>query len=570
MRPHRISSIATLSLLASVSVSHAQHLVVVASEARDSPTIDGKLDEPMWTEGTWRARFTRPGGGLEAAEAQKRFAIAFGPTHVYFGAECFEPNMPKLVARITERDGRVYTDDCIELMLDPTGGREDYYHIVVNALGAVYDAQVTESGASRSDTWNCSPDVAAARGEGSWTVEMAIPLSDLEWNEAAPADWAFNVARERKAGQEELSAFVPTLGTAGFHQPDLYATLKLPSDTENEDIWDVQKPYSTSVRVGGEGAVLDARVVVANRGSGSEWAQLQPELVSESGVSAGEPVVIRRKPGVAREVDFSVPLLAQGEQALRLRLVRRGDPPTLLREIAAPISVTFTPLTIDITRPYYRDSIYATEQIDEIAFTIALPNAAEDWLADKRVRARLEREAADEQVVARANEAQANGEVRLTLPVTDLAAGDYQLVADLVDADGAAVWSARKRLRKLSPAPNEHEWRIDENHVLLHNGEPFLPFGWFSFEPREKHPDDAYTIIQSYSMELRPVHAVRTILDTWAEKGLYGVFSPFGPEFTNRDREPNGRPPQRRGGGSAARAHPCPDGSPGHPGLVPI
>ena len=164
-----------------------------------------------------------------------------------------------------------------------------------------------------------------------------------------------------------------------------------------------------------------------------------------------------RCPGV-REVDFSVPLRAQGEPVLRLRLLNRDDPPGLLRVVAAPVVARYTPLSIDITRPSYRDSIYATEQIDDIAFTVALPNAADDWLADKRLRARLcsegEGGAIGQQVVARTGEVQAQSQVRLTLPAADLAVGDFQLVADLLDADGTVVWSTVKRLRKLPPAPS--------------------------------------------------------------------------------------------------------------------
>lgn len=546
MRLYPIALGAAAALVVSASLSRAQHLVAVATEARYAPTIDGKLDEPVWEEGTWYTHFTLSGEGLEPADAQTRFAIAFGPRHVYFGAECFEPNMQKLVAHIIERDGKVYTDDCVELMLDPTGRRADYYHIVVNALSAVYDAHVTEGGTSRTDAWNCSVEVATTRGEESWAVETAIPLRELEATEAAQGDWALNVARERRAGQEELSSFVPTLGRAGFHQPDLYATLKLPAASRDGHSWEVHKPFSSQVRAGREGAVFEARTVVANRGSGSEWAQLVPELIAKSAVSAGEPVVIRRKPGDAREVDFSVPVRAQGEQSLRLRLLSRDDPPVLLRMVSAPVVASHTPLAIDITRPDYRDSIYATEQIDDIEFTLALPNAAEEWLAGKRLRARLcvegEHGAVDEQTVARTGQVQARSEVRLTLPATDLAVGEYQLVADLLDADGTVVWSAQKRLRKLPPAPNGHEWRIDENNVLLHNGEPFLPFGWFSFQPRDKHPEDAYTALQSYTMELRATHSVRRILDTWTEKGLYGTFSPFSPRFKNRGKEVNSRP----------------------------
>ena len=84
---------------------------------------------------------------------------------------CNESKLAALRANVKERDGPVYNDDCVELFIDRIGDEQQYVHIVVNALGTVYD--------SRKDLgveWNAPLKVAVSRQADSWTAELSIPF----------------------------------------------------------------------------------------------------------------------------------------------------------------------------------------------------------------------------------------------------------------------------------------------------------------------------------------------------------------------------------------------------------
>jgi hypothetical protein len=105
---------------------------------KQSPTIDGRLDEKVWEA-------TRPVvlGKLE------RYGEASPPTVVrflhkggvlYVGAALGEPDVEKLKRSAAKHDGPTCDDDSLELFLQPDVNR-DYYQLVISASGAIYDRQ---------------------------------------------------------------------------------------------------------------------------------------------------------------------------------------------------------------------------------------------------------------------------------------------------------------------------------------------------------------------------------------------------------------------------------------------
>ncbi len=512
----------------------AEAPVVTAIKADTAPVLDGNLDDGVWQQGEWYTNFALLGEGQRPATAQTRFKVAFDAEKLYFAVECFEPNMDQLVGRATERDGKVHSDDCVEIMVDSTGDRVEYYHFTVNVLGTLYDAQLRQGGNVRSREWDCNWQAAVGQGQESWTVEAAIPFVELGLTGASRGDWALNVARERQAGQKELSSF--TEGRQGFHQPTSYAPLRLPGADLDRYMWTVRDPFEVSVRMVEGRLVYFAKTHVTNQTGRFWFAQVRPELVAGAQSSSGRPVNEGFDDSQGREMAFQVPVREQGPQVLRLRVVDRRNPETVLYVRSIPTVITYTPLAVDITRPCYRDCIYATQDLEQVEFTVTSALTREQ-LAGHRLEAALyhahEDGGATGEAVAEARPA-AGQEVQMTIPAGELAVGDYQLVVKVVARDGTAVHTAQKRLRKLPPAPGGHEWRIDQNNVLLHNGEPYLPFGWFSQQVAEVNPEDAYTAMQAYSREYFSSEIVRTWLDEVVAKGLYAAFSPYSRPFMNR------------------------------------
>ena len=166
-------------VLLTAALAAAAPPVVKALKTATAPVLDGKLDDAVWQQGEWSGNFTLLGEGLKPAAAQTRFQVAFDQQNLYFGVELIEPQMDKLIARETRRDGRVHADDVLEIMVVPNSARLDYYHFSVNPLGTRYDAELRQGGNVRTTEWDANWQAKTAQGPESWTVEVAIAFVEL-------------------------------------------------------------------------------------------------------------------------------------------------------------------------------------------------------------------------------------------------------------------------------------------------------------------------------------------------------------------------------------------------------
>jgi hypothetical protein len=181
-----------------------------------APEIDGKLDDPCWKDAACAAPFVEVGGQKIAAEQTSVF-ITYTDRALCLAFVCRESKMERAIARRTERDSQVWTDESVEVFLQPKGAR-NYHHLIVNTIGTQYD----EIGKDPK-SWNGKWQAAAAREQDEWVVEISLPFRELGAPKAPVGQaWRFNVCREEKPSGEN-SAWSPT--GLGFHAPSRFGTL---------------------------------------------------------------------------------------------------------------------------------------------------------------------------------------------------------------------------------------------------------------------------------------------------------------------------------------------------------
>ena len=127
-------------------------------------------------------------------------------------------------ATLTERDAPLYTEEVVEVFLDPVGDSECYFEIEVNPLNTVLDLVLrrNRSGYAKDISWNCEGLRTCVRRESAaWCAEVAIPFRSIAAKPpVSGASWRANFLRiDRPPGiPRELSAWSPT-GLANFHVP---------------------------------------------------------------------------------------------------------------------------------------------------------------------------------------------------------------------------------------------------------------------------------------------------------------------------------------------------------------
>ncbi|MCD6360114.1 MAG: hypothetical protein J7M38_04555, partial [Armatimonadetes bacterium] len=210
--------IASALLLAAGAMLSAAEPLLTIYRTDVPPKLDGALGDACWRAASTASHFIScSGGGLPGEQTRVRACWDAG--NLYLGVEAFDAFLdPKL--QMTQRvkaeqsgeDVRVFSDDCIEVFLDPPG--EGDFHFAANSADGRWDAK--DENAEWDSGWRC----VARRGEKSYVLEMAIPFAALG---AAPeGSWRASFARERTAVRE-LSTWPGLQGA--FHQPEHFGAL---------------------------------------------------------------------------------------------------------------------------------------------------------------------------------------------------------------------------------------------------------------------------------------------------------------------------------------------------------
>lgn len=150
-----------------------------------------------------------------------RLLLTRSALHAQF--TCLASDMARRQQGETTPDGKVWRDDCAELMLmpDPTSNR--YFHFAVNSLGTRYDAACTVGSKQRDPGFNSGWTATVKHGEHGWTATMTIPLRPLGATPSHAQVWKLLAGRENNPAHH-VAAWPPT---QSFHHTDSFALAAL-------------------------------------------------------------------------------------------------------------------------------------------------------------------------------------------------------------------------------------------------------------------------------------------------------------------------------------------------------
>ena len=145
----------------------------------------------------------------------------------------FEVEDARPWATLTAHDAPLWTEEAVEVFIDPVGDLESYFEIEINPLGAVCNLVLrrSASGWTKNFAWNVENLASHARViPGGWAAELAIPFASLLGQPPEPgARWRVNflrIDRPHGAGTEaDLSAWSPT-GVRNFHRPQHFGIVE--------------------------------------------------------------------------------------------------------------------------------------------------------------------------------------------------------------------------------------------------------------------------------------------------------------------------------------------------------
>ncbi len=179
-----------------------------------APEIDGTVGRQEWGQAAVLSEFVTL-GGESRVQLPTTVYVGYTEQALYVGATLFDPNPQQLRREVTQRDGEVWRDDCLELFVDTAGQRQNYAHLAVNALGTKYDSY------DRVVTEDFQWEAAATIHDNGWSVEIQLPFA----NQVAPQpgdEWIVEVARNA-ARADVLSSW--GCHNKSFYEPENFGTL---------------------------------------------------------------------------------------------------------------------------------------------------------------------------------------------------------------------------------------------------------------------------------------------------------------------------------------------------------
>ena len=197
---------------------------IAATRVTVAPTVDGHLDDEVWSEAVALSEF-RQREPIEGAPASERteVRILYDDDNLYFGFVLFDSDPSGIRATQLRRDSlRLRTqrpgrgtggggagagaagrsDDTVSVILDTFHDHRNAFVFTVNALGTRADATVRNEREVNHD-WDERWEAAARITDKGWEAEMAIPWASLRYAQGDPI-WGIDFRRQIRRKNEEV------------------------------------------------------------------------------------------------------------------------------------------------------------------------------------------------------------------------------------------------------------------------------------------------------------------------------------------------------------------------------
>jgi len=165
------------------------------------PTIDGRIDEAVWQSvepGTGFYRFEPESGGHAPLKTEIR--VLYDDIALYIAAKMYDPNPSEIPSQLGKRDDWGVVADWIGFWINPFNDGANELNFVLTSAGVQIDSKWSPRG--NDFNWNPVWESFARVDEEGWSVEIAIPFSQMRFPAKDIQTWGFNAARYSNSTRE--------------------------------------------------------------------------------------------------------------------------------------------------------------------------------------------------------------------------------------------------------------------------------------------------------------------------------------------------------------------------------
>ena len=451
MKQLRLISVCIGALLFSVLVGFSGHAgdaldvtkprTLTATRITQMPVIDGKLDDACWKQVASITDFTVWNSEIPA-EYQSEAKICYDDSTLYISVKCLlprgvKPGLEKGSPEKKKRDDYIFSDDHVEIHVDPGRSYTDYYQIAITPFGSAFDGLRRYGGAQLDAGWDGDWTAATQIADGHWSLEIAIPLHNLGITSNTNAAWGINLCRYTWNPKGEQSSIA---ARGAFHTPEAFPIVEgLDVDFSNVKLQ--IKTGQLKLRMSADGPQASFSVPVVNTGETSRRVKLEHW---NAGSESAESEIVTLGPSEATivakemvELERLVPArsdlyLVTSIPAIRKVAVSDADSGNTLAVSNIPRPWFLEAARIVVEDPWHKEM--SGEETTSISLAVQSGIASEHRQTGNLVVQLL---AADgDQVLAEESFSNYSASTKVKLSVGDIAWGAYRVRARFQDADG--------------------------------------------------------------------------------------------------------------------------------------
>ena len=167
----------------------------------DRITLDGRLDEPVWSRAAPAADFVQidPNNGQPPTEPTE-VRIVFNGDALYLGVTAFDSEPEKWLGYQRRRDEFLGSDDRFMWTIDTFLDARTGYFFEMNPSGLMADSLMGVNGDNRA--WDGIWDARVHHSDVGWFIEIEIPFRTLNFNPQNDT-WGMNFQRTVRRKNEE-------------------------------------------------------------------------------------------------------------------------------------------------------------------------------------------------------------------------------------------------------------------------------------------------------------------------------------------------------------------------------
>jgi len=191
-----VEVLVALATPAGAAVRHSQGPDIRIHRAPGKIRIDGRLDDPGWRGAVQVALGWEiyPGENTQAP-VKTTCMLTYDSNALYVACRAFDPRPSQIRAQFRERD-RIWSDDRINVTIDPFFAGRQACGFGVNAVGSQMDSLWTHGGRSSDPSWDAIWESAGRILKDGYVVEMAIPFRILTFpDRERQGPWGIGIAR---------------------------------------------------------------------------------------------------------------------------------------------------------------------------------------------------------------------------------------------------------------------------------------------------------------------------------------------------------------------------------------